>query len=125
MWYKKLVNYYVFVLSILTVNLLSDKLTSWILNLRFMAHPVKATAIGMGVLVFILYPAYHYIEKWSEQFAKRVFKVGRNAGGKFFGVTLAFLLCLAVLFVLYLQLWWGWDEVGKQGQVVLTRMLGG
>ena len=109
--YKKLVNYYVFVLSILLVNLISDQITSYLFGLRFMTHPVKATAIGLCVLVFVLYPAYHYLNGWSERAAKRIFKIGKNAGGKFVGVTLAFLFCLFVLFLLYMHFWFGFEVV--------------
>jgi len=109
--YNKLVNYYVFVLSILTVNLISDRITNYLFGLRFMTHPIKATAIGLCVLVFVLYPAYHYLNGWSERIAKRIFKIGKNAGGKFVGVTLAFLLCLFILYLLYMQFWFGFDEI--------------
>src|SRR5262245_50122753 len=111
--YKKLVNFYVFILSILTVNLLSDKITSFILSFRFTINPAKATAIGMGVLVFVLYPAYNWLDDLSEKSAKRIFKVGKNAGGKFFGVTMAFLFCLGILFLFYLNLWFGWEPIKK------------
>ncbi len=107
--YKKLVNWYVFILSILAVNLISDRITDYLMGLRFMAHPVKATAIGLCVLVFLLYPAFHYINGWSERTAIRIFRIGKNAGGKFTGVTLAFLLCLFILYLFYMSIWFGND----------------
>jgi len=111
MWYKKLVNYYLFIVSILIVNLIADHLTGFLLGLRFMTNPPKATLIGMGVLVFVLYPAFHYINNWSEDFALRIFSAGKHIGGKVFGVTLAFLLCLFIILLLYMQLWFGGEEV--------------
>lgn len=114
MWYKRLVNYYVLILCILTVNLLSDKLTAWIFGFRFMTHPAKATIIGIVVLVFMLYPAYHYLDALSERTALRIFRIGKNAGGKFIGVTLSFLVCLFVLYLFYIQLWFGTDVFIEQ-----------
>lgn len=111
--YKKLTNFYVFVLSVLIVNLASDKITSFILAMRVMSNPVKATASGMLMLVFILVPAFAFLQKWSDNTAKYIFKIGKNAGGKFIGVTLAFFFCLLVLFVFYLGDWYGRETVIK------------
>jgi hypothetical protein len=111
MTYKKLVNFYVFILSILLVNLVSGKLTDLILSFKLTHDPYKATGIGMVILVFVLYPAYNWLDDLSEQSAKRIFKVGKNAGGKFFGVTLMFLLSLGILFLIYLNIWFGWKPV--------------
>lgn len=109
--YKKLTNFYVFVLSILGVNLLSDKITNFILGMRFMQDPARATLMGMAMLVFVLYPVFHYLNGWSEKAAKQIFKIGKNAGGKFTGVTLAFLLSLFVLFLIYFASWFGTRNV--------------
>lgn len=107
MYYKKLTNFYVFVLSILAVNLLSDKITGFILGMRIMQDPARATLTGMAMLVFVLYPFFHYLDQWSEQAAKRLFKIGKHAGGKFIGVSLVFLLALSALFLFYFADWHG------------------
>ncbi len=107
MAYRKLVNFFVFVISILIVNLITDKVTTLLLSYRFAGNSTKATLIGMAVMVFVLYPAYNWLDDLSSKMAKRVFKAGKHAGGKFLGVTVAFLVCLFILFLFYLHLWFG------------------
>lgn len=112
MSYRKIVNFLVFIISILTVNLLTTYITDKLFSYKNLTHPVKATLIGMGLTVFILYPAFMWIDDLSEKLTKRFLKAGKNAGGKVMGLILMFLLALAVLFAFYLHMWFGvmpWD----------------
>ena len=75
-------------------------------------HPLKATLIGMALMVFVLYPAYHKIDSLSAGIARRVFAAGTNAAGKFLGILWAFGVAFGVLFLCYLGLWFHvtiWD----------------
>jgi len=111
MSYKKLVNFFIFIISILSVNLITTYLTDWLFQYRFTAHPAKATLIGMGAVVFILYPAFNWLDEISEKFTKKFFKAGKNTGGRFFGLLFAFIIALTVLFLFYIHLWFGWSPL--------------
>jgi len=82
--------------------------------MRYMqlTNPLKATGIGMLLMVFILYPAYNWIDELSGIITVRIFAAGRNAAGKFLGLLWAFSVALAVLFLGYLYIWFNikvWD----------------
>lgn len=112
MSYKKVLNALVFLISILFVNILTTCIGDFGLNYLRSMHPAKATAIGMAATVFILFPAFSYIDKWSERTTKKVFNAGKNAGGKFIGLLLVFGLTLSILFAVYLKMWfnvWVWQ----------------
>jgi hypothetical protein len=109
---RKFVNALIFFISILIVNLVTDKITTYVLKYKHMTHPVKATLIGMLLTVCVLYPAFMWIDDLTEKITKRYFKVGKNAAGKTIGVIVTFLVALGILFLFYLHLWFGlylWD----------------
>lgn len=112
MSYKKVLNALVFLVSILFVNILTTFIGDYALNYLHRMHPAKATAIGMAATVFILFPAFTYIDKWSERTTKKLFNAGKNAAGKFIGLLLVFAITLSVLFTVYLKMWfnvWVWQ----------------
>lgn len=110
--YKKFVNLLVFIISILTVNLITDRITNYLLEHKHITHPAKATMIGMFLTVAVLYPAFMWIDDWGEKITKNFFKAGKNAAGKTIGVLITFSITLGILFLFYLHLWFGlylWD----------------
>lgn len=112
--YKKWVNTLVFIISILTVNLITDRITNFLLLHKHITSAPKATLLGMGIMVIVLYPCFLWIDDWSEKLTKRYLNVGKNAAGRFLGVLLAFTFAIAILFCFYLNLWFGkypWDLV--------------
>lgn len=111
MSYKKVLNALVFLISILFVNILTTLIGDWGLRYLHSMHPAKATAIGMAATVFVLFPAFSYIDKWSERTTKKMFNAGKNAAGKFIGLLLVFFIALSLLFTVYLKMWfnvWVW-----------------
>lgn len=77
-----------------------------------LTHPLKATLIGMVLMVFILYPAYNWIDELSGIITVKIFNAGRNAGGKFLGLLWAFFVAFGVLFLCYMYIWFHirvWD----------------
>lgn len=68
-------------------------------------HPLKATLIGMILTVFILYPAFNKFGAMSDILTARIFRAGKNAAGKFFGIIWAFAVAFSILFFCYLYLW--------------------
>jgi hypothetical protein len=105
MSYRKFVNFLIFIISILIVNLVTTLISDYLMRYKHMTHPVKATLIGMVAVVFILYPAFNWIDDWSEKLSKKMFAAGKNAGGKFFGLLWAFSIAFTILFLCYLNLW--------------------
>lgn len=77
-----------------------------------MMHPAKTTLIGMLLTAFVLYPAFMWIDDLSEKLTKSYFKAGKNAAGKTIGVLVTFCVAMSVLFLFYLNMWFGmylWD----------------
>lgn len=112
MSYRKFVNFLIFMISILAVNLVTSMISDHLMGYMRALHPVKATLIGMMVMVFVLYPAFNWIDDMSEKMTKQIFAAGKNAGGKFLGLFWAFAVALGVLFCFYLHLWFRlkpWD----------------
>jgi hypothetical protein len=112
MYYRKFVNFLLFIISILTVNLLTTLLSDYMMKYTQHNHPLKATLIGMVLTVFVLYPAYSRIDDISENLTRRIFTAGKNAAGKFLGLLWAFSVAFGILFVCYLNLWFHinlWD----------------
>jgi hypothetical protein len=112
MSYRKFVNFLIFVISILTVNLITTLITDFLMGYKHATHPLKATLIGMALMIFILYPAYNWIDNISENLTVRIFTAGKNAGGKFLGMLWAFGVAFGILFLCYLHLWFHiniWD----------------
>ena len=62
--------------------------------------------VGMVIMVFVLYPAYNWLDDFSEKVTKRYFNAGKNAAGKITGTLLAFVILIFVLFLFYLDLWY-------------------
>lgn len=104
--YRKFVNFLIFIVSILIVNLVTDHITNWLLRHKHLMHPAKATLLGMGIMVFILYPAFNWIDDFSEKLTKKYFNAGKNAAGKITGTLLAFLILVFILFLFYLHIWY-------------------
>ncbi|MCC6683797.1 MAG: hypothetical protein IT247_01875 [Bacteroidia bacterium] len=103
---KKLISMLVFVLSILIFELLSSKLSEYILGIkRFAQSPYKATLVGMAVIVFVLFPAYKWMDSAVQRFTKKFLTAGKNIAGTYISIFLMFFLCFSVLFLLYLKMW--------------------
>lgn len=105
MSYRKFAGFLIFIISILTINLITTFISDYLMSYMHFTHPLKATLIGMVLMVFILYPAYNWIDKLSNVITVRIFNAGRNAGGKFLGLLWAFGVAFGILFLCYLYIW--------------------
>lgn len=103
--YKKIFNVMVLMISVLTLNLLTGFITNYIVHYKIDLNPFKFTAIAMLALVFILVPAYSYMSGKIEILVARVLISGSNSFGKMIGLLFSFAIIFAVLFTIYLQLW--------------------
>lgn len=103
--YKKLFNVMVLMITVLTVNLLTGWITDYIIHYKLGISPYKYTAIAMLALVFILVPAYSFLDKKVEYLIAKVLLSGSNSFGKIMGLLFSFALIFSILFTIYLHEW--------------------
>jgi len=72
-----------------------------------MTNPLKFTAIGMAVLVVILFPAFKYLDQIVKSIAQQILSKGHHRFGKFIGTIIMFVIALIILYCIYAQIWFG------------------
>lgn len=95
----------VLMISVLVINLLTGRITDYIIHYKIELNPFKFTAIAMLTLVFILVPAYKYMGSRIEILVAHVLVKGSNSFGKTIGLFLSFAIIFSVLFAIYLHQW--------------------
>lgn len=103
----KLIRFFILVLSILTVYLLTGILEKWFMQYRSGFPPVRATLTGMGVIVIVMYPLFSKLNDWVTLFAKKIMHSGKRLAGRTLGAILVFLIGFGVLLFFYLRMWYG------------------
>ncbi|NJO68738.1 MAG: hypothetical protein HC830_05175 [Bacteroidetes bacterium] len=68
---RKFFGFCVLVITVLVVNLLTGYITDYLLNYKGATNPLKFTAIGMVILVLILYPAFKFLDELVTSLAKK------------------------------------------------------
>jgi len=103
---RKIFNFLVLVVTILLINLLSNFIADYFIT-KYKGHTsyLKFTAIGMGVIVIIFYPAFEYLNGIVEKITTRFLKKGNNLFGRILGVYIAFFVMLFILYCLYARVW--------------------
>ena len=96
-------------ITILTVELLVTWITGYLESFRSRFDPYSFTLVSMGIITIIFYPLFEKMHDWVKSLSKKIIKSGKSAGGKFFGLLLAFLCCFGILFYFYLKMWYGKD----------------
>lgn len=91
--------------SVLIINLLTGRITDYIIHYKIELNPFKFTAIAMLTLVFILVPAYKYMGSRIEILVAHVLVKGSNSFGKTIGLFLSFAIIFSILFAIYLNQW--------------------
>ncbi|MGE5421482.1 MAG: hypothetical protein ACM3UT_14945, partial [Chloroflexota bacterium] len=72
-------------------------------------RPVAFTFFGMGIIVIVFYPLFTKMEEWVKMISTRFIKTGKNVGGKYLGLFLAFLAAMLLLFYFYAKMWYKID----------------
>jgi len=103
---KGLISLLVFIISILLFELLSNRISTYILHLKEGMSPYRATLIGMGVIVFILFPAYKWLDGIVKRISQKLLSAGKNIGGRITGIGLIFFVSLFALYLIYLNVWY-------------------
>lgn len=93
----------VLMITVLVVNLLTDYITTWLINYKVDINPFKYTAIVMLMLVFVLVPAYSYLADKIELLVARLLVKGSNSFGKIIGLLFSFALIFSILYAIYLH----------------------
>lgn len=60
----------------------------------------------MAVIVVIFYPLFSWLETWVKKISSLFIRKSRNVGGKYLGLTAAFLSAMIVIFYFYLKMWY-------------------
>ncbi len=108
---RKIFNFFVLVITILLVNLLTTFIADYLMKYRVHTNYLKFTAIGMGVIVVVFYPAFEYLNGIIEKTTTRFLKKGNNVFGRILGVYIAFFIMLFTLYCIYAHIWFNVNVV--------------
>src|SRR5512145_643010 len=104
--YRKVFNFAVTILSILTVNLITTFFTDKLISYKWEVKPLRFTLISMGIITIVFYPLFLKFEDWLNTFSKRFIKAGHGLAGKYLGLLLMFITGLLVLTYFYARQWY-------------------
>lgn len=107
--YRYLFRFFVITITILTANLLTGGIGSYLVTYRNKVRPVTFTFLAMAVIVIIFYPLFIRLEEWVKKLSMKFMKSGRNVAGKYFGLFLSFFIAIMVMFYFYAKMWYGID----------------
>lgn len=121
--YRSLFRFSVMTVTILAANLLTSTLNNYFITFKYQVRPLTFTIIGMLITVAVFYPLFVKLEEWVEQISADILKRGRTTFGKYAGLIIAFVLCLAVLLWFYAKMWYRIDLLkilirGNLGQYI-------
>jgi len=109
--YRTLFKFTVTTITILTVNLITSKISDYLVSYKMHYKPLTFTLISMGIITLIFYPLFMWLEDWLNMLSVRVVKSGKSFGGKYLGLILIYLVCLSILFYFYAQMWYNVDII--------------
>jgi len=107
--YRSAFRFAVMSVTILTANLLTAVLGSYLVTLKHHARPLSFTLIGMAATVVILYPLFAKLEEWVKKLSMKIMKKGRSMAGKYLGLVIVFVACISVLAYFYAKMWYHID----------------
>ncbi|HEY4789152.1 MAG TPA: hypothetical protein VIH57_24050 [Bacteroidales bacterium] len=119
--YRNLFKFAVTTITILTVNLITSKISEYLISYKYKAQikPVTFTLIAMGIITLIFYPLITRMEDWLNSVSARIIKSGKSFGGKYLGLLVMYMLCLVVLLYFYAKMWYNIDliRIVLQGKI--------
>ena len=104
--YRKLFNFAVTTLTILTANLLTTYITDKLISYKWELRPLRFTLISMAVITVVFYPLFLKLQQWLDRFSRRFVKTGHPVAGKYLGLLLMFGSGLLVLTFFYARMWY-------------------
>jgi hypothetical protein len=107
--YRFFFRFVVMSLTILTANLLTNAISDYMVSYKNQYKPLTFTLIGMAITIAVFYPLFVKLQDWVKRISVKVIKSGNSFAGKFIGLPLTFLGCLAILVYFYARLWYHID----------------
>ena len=107
--YRYSFRFVVMSITILTANLLTTALGTYLVTYKNHMKPLTFTLLGMGVIVVIFYPLFARLEIWVKGLSKKIVNKGKSLAGKYLGLILTYIVCLAVLAHFYAKMWYHVD----------------
>ncbi len=104
--YRYFFRFVVITLTILTVNLITNAITGYMVSYKNQYKPVEFTFLGMAITVVILYPLFIKLESWVKFISVQAIKSGKSVAGKFFGLLFTFMIALLILAYFYAKVWY-------------------
>jgi hypothetical protein len=104
--YKRLFNFAVTTLTILTANLLTSYITDRLISMKWQVKPMRFTIISMAIITVVFYPLFTRLQEWTNSFSKKFMKAGKSMAGKYAGLLLMFTLGMLVLIYFYARMWY-------------------
>jgi H+/Cl- antiporter ClcA len=98
---KKLIKFVVFVITILTANLLGDYAGDFLTSFKDDYKPLTFTLVAMVVIVLIFYPLFDSLEDWVTKFSNKIVKHGAKNFGPNVAILMIFLVSMIVLIFFY------------------------
>jgi hypothetical protein len=103
--YRYFLRFVVMTLTILTVNLITNAITGYMVSYKNHYKPVAFTFLGMAITVVILYPLFYKLESWVKNISVTAVKSGKSVAGKYLGLLLTFMVAVLVLSYFYARMW--------------------
>src|SRR5512133_1409734 len=107
--YRNSFRFAVMSITILTANLLTTALGSYLVTFKNHVSPVSFTLIGMAVTVIIFYPLFAKLEDWVKGLSMKIVRKGKSVAGKYLGLLVVFASCILVLGYFYARMWYHID----------------
>jgi len=104
--YRYFFRFVVMTITILTANLLTNAISSYLIRYKNHYRPITFTFLGMAVIVLILYPLFIKLESWVKEISIKAIKSGKSLAGKYFGLMFTFIAALIVLSYFYAKMWY-------------------
>ena len=104
--YRYFFRFVVISLTILTVNLITNAITDYMVSYKNHYNPIAFTFLGMAITVVILYPLFIKLESWIKFISVTAIKSSKSVAGKFLGLLFTFLIALLVLAYFYGKVWY-------------------
>ncbi len=103
--YRKLFNFAVTTLTILTANLLTTFITDKLISHKWELQPLRFTLISMAIITIVFYPLFIRLQQWLDRFSRRFVKAGHSLAGKYLGLLFMFVAGMLVLTSFYAKMW--------------------
>jgi len=107
--YRYFFRFVVMSITILTVNLLTNAISNYMVSYKNHYKPVAFTFLGMAIIVIIFYPLFIKLEELVKNISVKAVKSGKSVAGKYVGLLFIFLAALLLLLYFYAKMWYNLD----------------